>query len=84
MMKTLAGLLLAFALSIPAISQPLPGQQQNQSAEQSKQKGKRKSGGSSRSASKKATAKCKDGTYSYAKRHQGACAHHGGVAEWYK
>jgi hypothetical protein len=31
-----------------------------------------------------ATAKCKDGTYSYAKGHSGACSHHGGVAEWYK
>jgi hypothetical protein len=31
-----------------------------------------------------ATAKCKDGTYSYAKQHSGACSHHGGVAEWYK
>ena len=31
-----------------------------------------------------ATAKCKDGTYSYAKTHSGACSHHGGVAEWYK
>ena len=31
-----------------------------------------------------ATAKCKDGTFSYAKQHRGACSHHGGVAEWYK
>jgi hypothetical protein len=31
-----------------------------------------------------ATAKCKDGTYSFAKHHSGACSHHGGVAEWYK
>lgn len=31
-----------------------------------------------------ATAKCKDGTYSHAKSHSGACSHHGGVAEWYK
>jgi hypothetical protein len=31
-----------------------------------------------------ATAKCKDGTYSFAKQHSGACSHHGGVAEWYK
>lgn len=29
-----------------------------------------------------ATAKCKDGTYSHAKHHQGACSHHGGVAEF--
>lgn len=84
MMKKLAGLLLAFALSIPAISQPLQGQQRSQSTEQSKPKGKRKSGKSSQNPSKSATAKCKDGTYSYAKHHQGACAHHGGVAEWYK
>lgn len=31
-----------------------------------------------------AIAKCKDGTFSYAKTHSGACSHHGGVAEWYK
>ena len=29
-------------------------------------------------------AKCNDGTYSYAERHQGACSNHGGVAEFYK
>ena len=33
---------------------------------------------------KDATAKCKDGTYSHAKQHRGACSSHGGVAEWYK
>lgn len=84
MIKQLAALLLAFALSGSAISQPLLEQQQIQSAVQSKQKGKKKSGNSSQTAPKNATAKCKDGTYSYAKRHQGACSHHGGVAEWYK
>lgn len=31
-----------------------------------------------------ATAKCRDGTYSYAAHHQGACSHHGGVAVFYK
>jgi hypothetical protein len=31
-----------------------------------------------------ATAKCNDGTYSYAAHHQGACSHHGGVAIFYK
>jgi hypothetical protein len=31
-----------------------------------------------------ATARCKDGTYSHAKQHSGACSRHGGVAEWYK
>jgi|HubBroStandDraft_1064217.scaffolds.fasta_scaffold1308159_1 hypothetical protein len=29
-----------------------------------------------------ATARCKDGTWSFSKHHQGTCAHHGGVAEW--
>jgi len=28
------------------------------------------------------TARCKDGNLSYAKHHTGACANHGGVAEW--
>ena len=31
-----------------------------------------------------ATAKCKDGSYSHATQHRGACSGHGGVAEWYK
>jgi hypothetical protein len=31
-----------------------------------------------------ATARCRDGTYSFAKHHQGACSHHGGVAVWLK
>lgn len=30
-----------------------------------------------------ATGKCKDGTYTYATNHQGACSKHGGVAKWY-
>lgn len=29
-----------------------------------------------------AVAKCKDGMYSHARSHQGACGHHGGVAQW--
>lgn len=29
-----------------------------------------------------ATARCKDGTYSHAKQHEGACSHHQGVAQW--
>jgi len=29
-----------------------------------------------------AAARCKDGTYSHSAHHQGACSHHGGVAEW--
>jgi hypothetical protein len=29
-----------------------------------------------------ATAHCKDGTYSHAKHHTGACSRHGGVAQW--
>jgi len=31
-----------------------------------------------------ATARCKDGAYSHAKGHTGACSHHGGVAQWLK
>jgi hypothetical protein len=31
-----------------------------------------------------ATARCKDGAYSHAQGHSGACAHHGGVAQWLK
>jgi hypothetical protein len=29
-----------------------------------------------------ATGQCKDGTYTKAKNHQGACSSHGGVAKW--
>jgi len=31
-----------------------------------------------------ATALCSDGTCSYAAHHQGACSHHGGVAQFYQ
>ncbi|WP_328602785.1 DUF3761 domain-containing protein [Nocardia terrae] len=29
-----------------------------------------------------ATARCKDGEYSFSKHRSGTCSHHGGVAEW--
>jgi hypothetical protein len=31
---------------------------------------------------KGATAKCRDGTYSFSKHASGTCSHHGGVARW--
>jgi uncharacterized protein DUF3761 len=41
----------------------------------------KKSSGGTKTAGA-ATAKCKDGTVSHSAHHQGACSHHGGVAEW--
>jgi hypothetical protein len=41
------------------------------------------SGSSSGGRPSGATALCNDGTYSYAAHHQGACSHHGGVAQFY-
>src|ERR1700694_3621352 len=29
-----------------------------------------------------ATAKCRDGTYSFSQHHSGTCSYHGGVAQW--
>lgn len=29
-----------------------------------------------------ATARCRDGTYSFSQHHRGTCSHHGGVASW--
>src|SRR5437899_6848231 len=29
-----------------------------------------------------ATARCRDGTYSFSRHHSGTCSHHGGVAMW--
>jgi hypothetical protein len=29
-----------------------------------------------------ASAKCRDGSYSFSKSHRGTCSHHGGVANW--
>ena len=31
---------------------------------------------------KDATARCRDGTYSFSKSRRGTCSHHGGVAKW--
>lgn len=31
-----------------------------------------------------ATAKCRDGTFSFSANHRGTCSHHGGVAVWYR
>jgi len=31
-----------------------------------------------------ATAECRDGTFSYAAHHQGACSHHGGVLKFFR
>jgi hypothetical protein len=89
MTRRLASLLLVLATLLPAV--PVltqdSGQQSSAAIEQSK-KGKKKTGGTTQghksTAPEGATAKCKDGTYSYAKHHRGACSHHGGVAEWYK
>jgi hypothetical protein len=30
-----------------------------------------------------ATARCRDGSYSYSASRRGTCSHHGGVAVWY-
>ena len=37
---------------------------------------------SASSAPPGATARCRDGTYSYSQHRQGTCSHHGGVAKW--
>jgi hypothetical protein len=29
-----------------------------------------------------ATARCRDGLYSFSQNHRGTCSHHGGVAQW--
>jgi hypothetical protein len=34
------------------------------------------------SAPSGATARCRDGTYSFSQHRRGTCSHHGGVAEW--
>jgi S1-C subfamily serine protease len=44
--------------------------------------GERVSGKPANASPKQPTAKCRDGTFSYAKHHTGACSGHGGVAEW--
>jgi hypothetical protein len=30
-----------------------------------------------------ASARCRDGSYSFSLNRSGTCSHHGGVAEWY-
>ena len=34
------------------------------------------------SAPSNATAKCRDGSYSFSQHHSGTCSHHGGVGQW--
>lgn len=29
-----------------------------------------------------ATARCRDGSFSFSRHHRGTCSHHGGVADW--
>jgi hypothetical protein len=29
-----------------------------------------------------ASARCRDGTYSFSQNHRGTCSHHGGVSQW--
>jgi len=65
----------ATSKAAPPAGQPAP-----QTSGETKAPSKAPTGGTPGNA----TAKCKDGTYSYAKTHSGACSHHGGVAEWYK
>jgi Protein of unknown function (DUF3761) len=36
----------------------------------------------SRSAPAGASARCRDGSYSFSEHRRGTCSHHGGVAEW--
>jgi hypothetical protein len=36
----------------------------------------------SRSAPSGATARCRDGSYSFSRHRRGTCSHHGGVAQW--
>jgi hypothetical protein len=36
----------------------------------------------SKTAPAGASAKCRDGSYSFSRHRQGTCSHHGGVAEW--
>jgi hypothetical protein len=31
-----------------------------------------------------ATAKCRDGSYSWSRHHRGTCSSHHGVAQWYR
>ena len=37
-----------------------------------------------KSAPKGATARCRDGSYSFSQSRRGTCSHHGGVAKWMK
>lgn len=37
-----------------------------------------------RAAGVGATAKCRDGTYSWSRHHSGTCSGHHGVATWYR
>lgn len=88
MKRLLKVLLLCFAVSLPIFPRTNQDSGQQQSSSNKAKRGKKEPSGGSQSgtssASNGATAKCKDGTYSFSKHHQGTCSHHGGVAKWYK
>ncbi|MEU5088164.1 DUF3761 domain-containing protein [Streptomyces sp. NPDC021356] len=60
------------------------GTEESSTSDGSSSSGGSNSSGGSSSDGGGATARCNDGTYSYAVHHQGACSHHGGVAVFYR
>lgn len=84
MKSKLLVVIVALSTCLPVLPQTNQGSnQQTTAAAENAGKSKKKTG-SKTTAPEGATAKCKDGTYSYSKHHQGTCSHHGGVVQWYK
>ena len=88
-MRTLLFALAAFAVAVPAIEVPVQAAPHAlNSAFQSSDYYTNVRGHRvhrpvhARQAPRGATARCRDGTYSFSENHRGTCSHHGGVSSW--
>jgi len=80
------------AFSEPPLKNPAPASQTDESKLTTHKHYTDKKGQSTHSPAKTvddsipngASAKCRDGTYSFSRNHRGTCSHHGGVGQWLK
>ncbi|WP_028228050.1 DUF3761 domain-containing protein [Paraburkholderia ferrariae] len=88
--RWLAALLLALCVAAPAFAYQAPGAAPNESDLDNHSTYQNRDGETvhspahtrSGNAPEGASARCRDGTYSFSRHHSGTCSRHGGVAQW--